>query len=181
MERKLLRRKAGRFCQIEVKLTDGRLSVCGTEGRIVLRARAKKMALEYWRSFFEDQPEEIMDMNKLCGTRFTSASGAAKYVLAQDGEFHGLDVHDETEDEVFITESCGQIRDELRAWFPELAELMVWHLNDMNAECEHQRARGETWQTHPEAVCSDCGYKLGSKWLRRELPTEIVKLAEGVQ
>lgn len=53
-----------------------------------------------------------------------------------------------------------------------------WHLNNLHSECEHQRARGENWQTHPEAVCPDCGYKLGSAWLKEELPADVVKLVE---
>jgi len=49
-----------------------------------------------------------------------------------------------------------------------------WHLNDMRAECAHQRARGENWTSHPSAQCPDCGYKLGSAWLREEVPQEIL-------
>jgi len=49
-----------------------------------------------------------------------------------------------------------------------------WHLNDMRAECEHQRKRGETWQSHPSAVCPDCGYKLGHAWLKETVPTEVL-------
>ncbi len=49
-----------------------------------------------------------------------------------------------------------------------------WHLNDMQAACEHQRARGETWKTHPSAVCPDCQYSLGSAWQHEEVPTDIL-------
>src|SRR5258708_40147908 len=34
-------------------------------------------------------------------------------------------------------------------WFDLLDAWKHYHLNDMKAECEHQRARGETWETHP--------------------------------
>lgn len=180
MNRKILRTNGKRFCEIEIRLENGRLSVCGTEGRIERRAAAKKEALEYWRTFFEDQPEEIYAMNKRCGTRFTSPTGAAKYVLEQDGDLHGLDVRSGGFDgrDVMIIESCGQIPETIREFFPELAPLLAWHLNDMHAECEHQEARGETWTSHPSAKCPDCGYVLGSAWLKRELPPEIVRLAE---
>lgn len=50
-----------------------------------------------------------------------------------------------------------------------------WHLNDMRAECEHQRARGETWNTHPMTVCPDCGYKLGSAWLHEDVPADVIE------
>ncbi len=71
----------------------------------------------------------------------------------------------------------GAAHDEIVKRFPELEELCKWHLNDMHAECEHQRARGETWKTHPSAKCPDCGYKLGHAWLFVELPAHIVELA----
>lgn len=83
--------------------------------------------------------------------------------------------------------SCGQIDMSLEpskiklatGWTRELllrflAVWKNWHLNDMTAECEHQRARGETWSTHPSAVCPDCGYKLGSAWLKREVPEDVI-------
>lgn len=55
-----------------------------------------------------------------------------------------------------------------------------WHLNDMQAACEHQRARGETWTTHPSATCPDCGYRLGQAWLMEELPPEVVAFLESL-
>lgn len=55
-----------------------------------------------------------------------------------------------------------------------------WHLNDMRAECEHQRSRGEKWTTHPAAICPDCGYTLGSAWLYEELPADVVAFIESL-
>ncbi len=74
-----------------------------------------------------------------------------------------------------------------------------WHLNDMRAGCEHQRAtwnvakplqvtiRGKKetksagWVTeseHPEGLlskpCAECGYRYGSQWLYEPLPDSIV-------
>lgn len=114
MEKKILREKDGRFCQIEFRLNEGRFTVVGTEGRIITKAAAKKEALAYWVSFFEESPDEIIDMNKRFGKRFTSATGAAKFVLEQDGELHGLDVFKEGYCTVYLTESCGQIRERQR-------------------------------------------------------------------
>ena len=142
IDRKVLRKRDGRFCQLEIKLKDGRLSICGTEGRIERRAAAKKQALEHWRSFFDDEPAAIQEMNERCGTRFTSSAGAARYVVQQDGEFHGLDVLREDGNEVLCAESGGQIREEIADWFPEARPLLPWHLNDMKAGCEHQEALG---------------------------------------
>ncbi len=55
-----------------------------------------------------------------------------------------------------------------------------WHLNDMHAECTHQEARGETYATHPDAMCPDCGYKLGSAWLKRDLPADVLAWFESL-
>ena len=75
----------------------------------------------------------------------------------------------------------GQMVDTLADLFPHNAKAQRikaiwerWHLNDMLAACVHQRERGETWATHPSAICPDCGYSLGSAGLREELPTEVV-------
>ena len=193
MNRHHTKAKDGRWCTIEVTVENGRLSVTGSEGAILTLAKAKREALAYWRSFFEDSPLEIAAMNERCGTRFTSPASAARYVLENDGELHGLDVHRHGVDLAFedgkvrghqstvlIVDSCGQIQAVLRDWFPEYATLLPWHLNDMHAECTHQQARGETWKTHPSATCPDCGYVLGSAWTKRELPPEIIALAQSV-
>lgn len=50
-----------------------------------------------------------------------------------------------------------------------------WHLNDMQAACEHQRAKGETYKTHPDAICPDCNYSLGSKWLTEAVPDDVLQ------
>ena len=172
MNRKILRTKGKRFCEVEITLRDGRLWVRGTEGRIVRRAAARKEALAYWVSYFEENPGEITRLGR------RTATGAAKYVLDTDGDLHGMDIHQEAGLDVFLVDACGQIRDTIAEFFPELAPLFAWHLNDMHAECEHQEARGETWPTHASAKCPDCGYVLGSAWLKRELPPEIIRLAE---
>jgi hypothetical protein len=147
-EKTLTRRRGDRWCRIEVALEGDQLSICGSEGRVLKRAAAKKEALEYWRNFFDDNPDELIEMNKRCGKRFTSATGAARFVLKSDGELHGLDVTGpETGSEVYITESGGQIRETLAEWFPEVVPYLKWHLNDMNAACEHQEAEG--WAERP--------------------------------
>lgn len=95
--------------------------------------------------------------------------------------------------------SCGQNLDEIGKLYPRdhrvqrlVAIWRVWHLNDMNAGCRHQRAMG--WGTlkledgkwsghirsdeHPLGVlgkqCPECGYRYGTKWLTEELPREII-------
>jgi hypothetical protein len=55
-----------------------------------------------------------------------------------------------------------------------------WHLNDMRAGCEHQRARGETFETHPLAECPECGYKLGSAWQYEAVPEEVLEWLRGL-
>lgn len=93
--------------------------------------------------------------------------------------------------------SCGQIemgysRDKLNEdmelsngwsltkWFYFLKVWDRWHLNDMRAGCEHQRANGWTYEEHHDPktfkgeACLQCGYKIGSAWLKEEVPAEII-------
>ncbi len=133
--------EGNRWCRLEIELSDdgGRLSICGSEGRILKTAAAKREALAYWESFFDESPAELDAMNKKCGKRFTSSKSAARFVIESDGDLHGLDVSREDERGAFITESCGQIRETLAERFPEAEPFFQWHLNDMHAGWEHQR------------------------------------------
>jgi len=107
--------------------------------------------------------------------------------------------------------SCGQIRGQeidvaniKEGWSQELISEFYtiwknWHLNDLQAGCEHQRAeRWEdrllddskpktqsnmaTWtykKDNPKGLlcepCSICGYKYGSAWLRKEIPYHVLR------
>jgi len=53
-----------------------------------------------------------------------------------------------------------------------------WHQNDMRSACEHQRKLGWTFQTHKGQKCPECGYLIGSAWLKEELPAEVIKRLE---
>jgi len=178
MERKIMRRKGNEFCELTIRLHDGRFTLSGTAGVVLTERQGRREALEYWESFFEESPGELIAMNERFGRQFRTPRGAAKFVLECDGEYHGLDVVDGDGNDVYVCHSCGQIRDEIARFFPEAVPYFAWHLNDMRSECEHQEARGETYQTHPGEVCPDCGYKLGSGWTKRELPAEVVTWAE---
>ena len=85
----------------------------------------------------------------------------------------------------------GQCSDTIKKLFPcdvkvtRIVEVWKrWHLNNLNAGCEHQRAAGwgaEGWgkdkKNGIEAVlgksCPECGYKYGIRWLHEELPPGI--------
>lgn len=58
-----------------------------------------------------------------------------------------------------------------------------WHLNDMRAGCEHQRAEG--WSDRPidpskptdgllGKPCETCGYRYGTAWLSEEIPADVL-------
>lgn len=128
INRKLRRIRAGGFCEVDIKAENGRLSVSGTYGRVRTVAAAKKEALDYWEDYFEDNPK-----------RFKSPRAAAKFVVESDGDFHGLDVVATVGEKVLLGEGFGQITLVIREWFPKVAPLLPWHLNDMRAGCEHQR------------------------------------------
>jgi hypothetical protein len=181
MERKILRENGSEWCELEIRLQDGRLSICGATGYILPRARAKREARESMASYYDEvSDDERRRLNEKLGCR--SANGFARRVAEEDGELAGLDVHKEYCRRVLITSSCGQIREDLQRWFPEAAPLFPWHLNDMRPGCEHQEQAerdGREQYTTGEA-CEVCGYRHGSAWQTRELPAEIVQLAETV-
>ena len=174
MKRTITRKDAERFCTLEIRLQNGRLSITGTEGRIITRARARAEALDYWTSYFDEVGDE--ETTAFCDRweRSSRASPriAARAVLRADGEFHGLDIEHFTATHVYVTESCGQIRETLEEWFPGVDKLFAWHLNDMQAGCEHQRVN------NTKEFCEICQYKYGSAWLKMDLPPAIAKLAE---
>ncbi len=169
------------YCTLEIKLTNQpqglRLSICGNEGQILPRKVAEKEALAYWVSVFEENPDELTSMNERCGKKFRSPASAAKYVLAQDGDLHGLDVAKETTDKqgrdwVYICTSCGQIRETIREWFPESAPMLQYHLNDMRPACTHMMKQNQT-----EGTCPECGEVAGSKWFYEPLPPSVIEWA----
>jgi hypothetical protein len=85
--------------------------------------------------------------------------------------------------------SCGQIvghpitRFELR-WDADLYARFTdvwrrWHLNDMRAGCEHQRAADEYLEPgggHSVGdVCPVCDYSWGSAWLHEDVPDDVLE------
>lgn len=53
--------------------------------------------------------------------------------------------------------------------------LAIWkqyHLNDMQAGCEHQREAGWTHRDVGHA-CPVCGYRYGSAWLHKDIPEHV--------
>jgi hypothetical protein len=72
----------------------------------------------------------------------------------------------------------GQNHEEIAALFPDDPRVQRivkvwrrWHLNDMRAGCEHQRAEGGHGVGD---VCPIDGYRYGSAWLYEELPDKII-------
>lgn len=65
-------------------------------------------------------------------------------------------------------------------WFALLDVWKNWHLNDMNAECEHQKLLGWKYKDHhnPKTYegeeCPICGYRIGHSWLKKEIPQYVI-------
>jgi len=83
--------------------------------------------------------------------------------------------------------SCGQIDMSWEplntlapGWTRESVKALLlvwkkWHLNDMQAGCQHQREMGWTkYDDHPSEPCPVCGYKYGSEWLTVEVPEDVL-------
>lgn len=143
MKRKRFKVKGTKWCEMEIELSEDekpRLSICGSYGSIIQSRSAKKLAREYWESFFADNRSELAEFALKYGKR--TPRSAASYVLEVDGDRHGLDVHKEVDGKCYLVECCGQIQEELIKFFPDCKPYLKWHLNDMNAGCEHQEALG---------------------------------------
>ena len=142
MNKKAIRVHGDRWCGVEIELKDGRLSICGLEGPVLSEEEAEEQARQWWVSFFDEEPGELILMNRRHGSRCATSEEGADFVLKCDGRFHGLDVHHIDGTRVFVTESCGQNVGSISDFFPELRPALPWHLNDMKAGCEHQEALG---------------------------------------
>jgi hypothetical protein len=62
-------------------------------------------------------------------------------------------------------------------WYQLLDVWKEWHLNDMHAGCEHQRALGwerEGYDKHPSEPCPECGYEYGTKWNKVDVPESVI-------
>lgn len=144
MTRKMFKVIGAEWCEVEITLRDRgqglELSICGTAGEVVPEEEAQRMAVDYWAGFFEDSPEEMLRFAK--EYRVFDEEAAARKVLEIDGEYHGLDVRKEEDGKVYLVHSCGQIREEMARFFPEVEPYFEWHLNGMNAGCKHQRELG---------------------------------------
>lgn len=87
--------------------------------------------------------------------------------------------------------SCGQCVDEISrgvpvdGWDVKMLQRFCdiwnyWHLNDMRAECEHQRAAGwrELAAKNDESIlckpCPVCGYRYGTSWLKEDVPQDVI-------
>lgn len=168
------------WCSVTIELRDRNgkgteLSICGSYGRIETREDAEEEALRYWLDFFEDDSEFGAFVKRF--PQVSTPKEAAQLVLDCDGEFHGLDVHKEDGERVYLLIGCGQCREEIRKWFPEVKPYLPYHLNNMKAGCEHQRATGYDFEISD--VCAVCGYKYGHEWKHLDLPAEIIEWAEG--
>lgn len=62
---------------------------------------------------------------------------------------------------VYVVDRCGQIRDDIARFFPEVTPYFKWHLNGMHAGCEHQAEAGWRNLTYTE---HEYAQKRGVAW-----------------
>ena len=87
--------------------------------------------------------------------------------------------------------SCGQILDDIKpikeyakGWNAKLLDkfLYIWkfyHLNNMNAGCEHQQKLG--WGNNEiSKPCPICGYKYGTAWKYQAVPKEFLDFLDNL-
>lgn len=60
-------------------------------------------------------------------------------------------------------------------WWDLLDAWKEWHLNDLQSACEHQRAKGLTYDKAPLDKCKKCGWKLGNGWRTKPVPVAVIE------
>ena len=68
-------------------------------------------------------------------------------------------------------------------WLDFLDVWKKYHLNDMHAGCEHQRALGwerDGYDKHPSEPCPTCGYEFGTAWKSESIPAEVIAWLESL-
>lgn len=118
-------------------------SLTTSEGRIITEEEAEELALSYYTSFYEENPEERLHASDACG-RLLSEEEAAQRAIDIDGYKGVLNVSDSWDGEGFLlTESYGIATDEgIGEDFPDAVPHLKYHLNHINAGCKHQRELG---------------------------------------
>lgn len=106
------------------------LSITGASGAVTSARAARAEARRYNESLFDDGDLSLAEMNRQWGTSYRSSRAAATHVLNHDGEYAGLDVHDEVANRVLVINACGCIHDEIARAHSSLRALIPWHLAD---------------------------------------------------
>lgn len=65
-------------------------------------------------------------------------------------------------------------------WLDFLDVWKRWHMNDMRAECEHQRTLGWTYATHAGQSCPECSYKIGTEWKSEDVPQDVLDFLDAL-
>lgn len=108
---------------------DCHITATGVAGYVLTAAQARAEARRNMESYWEEMSDaDRQEWNAQQDKRIRSAKSFAKYVLDCDGEYHGLEVHDDRGDTVLVGHSWGCIHDELRAHFPEAECVIADHL-----------------------------------------------------
>lgn len=198
MKREISRVKNGEFCTLHIELRDCQtgpeLSICATLGRIETRKAAEKEALDYWISYFEDNPDAMPEMNRRFNRHFKKSTAAAKFVIATDGKLHGLDVAKEDGASIWISHSGGQCREEAERFFPGVKSVWDrWHLNGMRAGTAKQEEaireaekNGEVFADFidlreclaAKGLLTEDGHEYGNAWIYEPLPPGIIEWAK---
>lgn len=108
---------------------DCSITATGCAGYVLTAAQARAEARRNWELYWEEiSDNERREWNASQNTRIRSEKSFAKYVLANDGEYHGLDVFDDRGDTVLVGHSWGCLHQELLAQFPEIRCVVQDHL-----------------------------------------------------
>jgi hypothetical protein len=136
----------GEWCRVEIEIRFPRhtdyqpvLSICGSYGHVcseeVVDAYTLRSLEDYFSERNPDMTEEELKRHANEAASYGDTGGVEVVGDAPEGSpVQGL----------LVVEGCGQVREEISKFFPEVVPYFRWHLNDMR-----KGPNGESWGYEP--------------------------------
>jgi hypothetical protein len=115
-------------------------------GKIIRRSKLLRTRKEGNETLWCEVNVELREIEKGLELSICGSTG-----VVVKNRMRGEEVHTRRDGNDYVIHSCGQIRKEIASFFPEVAPHLKFHLNGMNAACEHQEAAGWRVRTYTES------------------------------
>ena len=136
-----------KWAEITFNTDQDYVSFTGSHGDIIVGNEEETVsdiltdqAVNYWSHFFYDNKEEIGDIvtrfpdyvGEYLFEGYSASEACAKVVIDLDGNRHGLDIFEETDDSALMYNGGGQCYDEILELFPQTKNIVkFWKSNQL--------------------------------------------------